>query len=104
MYHKKPYTDVDLRKHAYVIGMSAAALNFGDMDGNSTSGFSGTLELDACFQTRHDIVRRVWDLFETVPYYRMQPAEDLVSSGDRPMPRRPSPTRCDGSRRTAIAT
>jgi hypothetical protein len=80
-YHKEPYTVVDLRKNAYVIGMSAAALNFGDMDGNSSSGFSGTLELDARVQQRHDIVHRVWDFFETVPYYRMQPAQDFVSRG-----------------------
>ncbi len=81
MYHKETYTNADLRKNAYVIGMSAAALNFGDMDGNSSSGFSGTLELDARVQQRHDIVHRVWDFFETVPYYRMQPAQDLVSRG-----------------------
>ena len=80
-YHKEPYTVVDLRKNAYVIGMSAGALNFGDMDGNSSSGFSGTLELDARVQQRHDIVHRVWDFFETVPYYRMQPAQDFVSRG-----------------------
>ncbi len=81
MYHKEPYSDVDLRKNAYVISMSAAALNFGDMDGNSSSGFSGSLEMDTRIQRRHDIVRRVWDFFETVPYYRMQPAQDLVSRG-----------------------
>ena len=47
------YSDDELRKNAFTICMSAAALNFSDNGGptveeigNSSSGFSGTLELD----------------------------------------------------------
>ena len=36
--------------------MSAAALNFGDMNGDSSSGFSGTLNLADKIQSRHDII------------------------------------------------
>lgn len=39
-FRPEQYTDVDLRKNAYVIAMSGAALNFGDMNGDPSSGFS----------------------------------------------------------------
>lgn len=70
-----------IRKHAWVLNMSAAAINFGDMAGNSSSGFSGTLDLALKVQARHDIVKIVWDFFETVPFYEMSPRQDLVSAG-----------------------
>jgi hypothetical protein len=75
------YSDVDIRKHAYVINMSATALNFADMDGDSSSGFSGTLDLSRRVQSRHDIVKRVWDFFASLPFYEMSPRQDLVSTG-----------------------
>lgn len=75
------YTDDDLRKNAIVIHMSAAALVFADNDGDSSSGFSGSMELAERRQDRHDVIRRVWDFFETIPFYRMQPRQDLVDAG-----------------------
>ena len=82
------YNDVELRKNAFVIVMSAAALNFADNGGprpenigNSSSGFSGSLELEDRRQWRHDIVKEVWDLFEELPFYRMRPRQDLASAG-----------------------
>ena len=82
------YADTELRKNAFVIMMSAAALNFsdnggpnpGDM-GDSSSGFTGTMELPDRRQYRHDIIKKVWDFFETIPFYRMEPRQDLVSAG-----------------------
>lgn len=68
--------------------MSAVALNFIDNGGPepgavglSPSGFSGSLDLADCRQWRHDIVKDVWDFFETLPFYRMSPRQDLVSAG-----------------------
>jgi hypothetical protein len=82
------YTDDQLRKNAFVILMSGAALNFADNGGptisdigNSSSGFSGTLALADRRQWRHDILGAVWDWFETIPFYRMCPRQDLVSAG-----------------------
>lgn len=75
------YTDADIRKNAFVIMMSAAAINFADMDGNSSSGFSGTMDLTRRVQSRHAIIHKVWDFFETVPFYRMKPRQDLVDNG-----------------------
>lgn len=77
----RDYSDDELRKNAFVINMSATALNFADNHGNSSSGFSGTLELSDRDQERHDIVARVWDFFETIPFYRMSPCQDLVTNG-----------------------
>lgn len=75
------YSDDDLRKNAWVVMLSAAALNYGDMNGDSSSGFSGTLELADRVQVRHDIVTRVWDFFETLPFHRMAPHQELVDRG-----------------------
>jgi hypothetical protein len=82
------YSDDELRKNAYTLCMSAAALNFSDNGGprvedigNSSSGFSGTLELDDRRQWRHDIVKAVWDFFETVPFWTTRPRQDLVNAG-----------------------
>jgi hypothetical protein len=75
------YSDTDIRKNAWAINMAATAFCFGDMDGNSSSGFSGSMDLADRNQKRHDIVRRVWDFFETVPFCRMSPRQDLVDRG-----------------------
>jgi hypothetical protein len=80
MYHPD-HTPETVRKSAYIMIMAAAAINFADMDGDSSSGFSGTLDVDDRVQWRHDVVQSVWDFFETVPLHRMRPRQDLVSSG-----------------------
>ena len=79
-YHPK-YTYDDLRKNAYVLMMSAAAINFADMNGNSSSGFSGTMDMARKDRKCHDIVGKVWDFFETIPFWRLGPAQNLVDSG-----------------------
>lgn len=80
VYHPK-YTDDDLRKNAYIIQMSATVLVYGDFNGVSSTGFSGTMELSDRVQKRHEIADAVWDFFETLPYFKMQPRQDLVSNG-----------------------
>ena len=80
VYHPK-YTYDDLRKNAIVLHMSATAFVYGDFDGISSTGFSGTMEMSDCVQSRHDVAIKVWDFFETLPYYNMQPRQDLVSAG-----------------------
>jgi len=79
-YHKIR-SNVEIRKKAFVIMMSAAAINFGDMNGNSSSGFSGSMELSERKQINHDIVKKVWDFFETIPFYRMSPNQEIVDNG-----------------------
>jgi hypothetical protein len=74
-------SDDELRKNAYVIHMSAAAINFADNRGDSSSGFSGSLNLADRAQARHDIVKKVWDFFETIQFYRLSPRQGLVTNG-----------------------
>lgn len=81
------YSDKELRQNAYVILMSAGTLNFADNGGpdaaagDSSSGFSGSLDLADRRQWRHDIVKMVWDFFETIPFYRLRPAPHAASTG-----------------------
>ncbi len=75
------YTLEDVRKNALVILLAGGAINFGDMDGNSSSGFSGTIDFSKKVQERHDAIHALWDLFESFPWYEMKPRPDLVSSG-----------------------
>ena len=78
---QRDFTDDELRKNAYVILMSAAVFNFADNRGDSSSGFTGSLNLAERAQPRHDIVKRVWDFFEAIPFYRLGPHQDLVENG-----------------------
>ena len=39
------------------------------------------MDLAECRQPRHDIIKRVWDTFETLPYGRMKPGQHLVDRG-----------------------
>ncbi len=70
-----------VRKNAYGILMSAAALNYADMDGSSSSGVSGSLELADRHQRWHDIAKQARDVFETFPFCRMRLGQDVVSNG-----------------------
>lgn len=70
-----------IRKHTWVHNMSAVALNFGDQNGTNSSGFSGSMDPFDAIQSRHDVVKKVWDFFETIPFYRMNPCQDLVTDG-----------------------
>ena len=75
------YSDTDIRKNGFVLMLCAAGLSFGDMNGNSSSGFSGSMDFADKIQSRHDIIRKVWDFFETEPFWQMTPRPDLVSTG-----------------------
>jgi len=79
MYHSCPCTDPEeIRKKAFLLLFAGAAINFADMDGNSTSGFSGSLEPEQINQERHDAIRNAWDWFESIPYYRMKPKKRMA--------------------------
>jgi len=75
------YSDDDLRKNALVLSFCGAAIVFGDMQGDSSSGFTGSLDLADRRQSRHDVLRQAWDAFETLPWWRMRPRPDLVDRG-----------------------
>lgn len=75
------FTLDEIRAKAWVLNLSAVAINFGDMEGDSSSGFSGCLDLSMRHQDWHDTVKAVWDFMESIPFYRMRPAQDVVSNG-----------------------
>lgn len=88
MHGHPDYSDEQLRRNALVILMSAGVINFSDnggpdpaVRGDSSSGFSGSLHLADRRQWRHDIVKQAWDIFESLPFYAMKPAQQLVSRG-----------------------
>ncbi len=80
IYHPQ-YTLDDIRKNAFVMMISGATINFADMDGNSSSGFSGSMDLAEKIQARHDAIKKVWDFFEGIPFWQMKPHQDLVDTG-----------------------
>ena len=45
------------------------------------ASFSGSLDLGERNQQVHDVIKRVWDFFGTMPFYEMNPRQDLVDKG-----------------------
>lgn len=82
------YSDEQLRKNAFVLHFSGAFFCFIDnggpdpaMLGDSSSGFSGSLNLADRRQWRHDIVAGVWNLLQSFPVERMHPCPQAVENG-----------------------
>lgn len=75
---QRDYSDDDLRKNTLVIHFSAAALVFADNSGDSSSGFTGSLDPKDARQERHDAVKRAWDLCAALPFGHLKPRPDLV--------------------------
>ena len=70
------------RKSAYVMLMSGVTVDIADLGDGASSGFNATLDLEQKVQMRHDVVEKVWDFLEQVPYWwRMDPHPDLVDNG-----------------------
>jgi hypothetical protein len=78
---KRDYSDDDLRKNTFVIHFSAAAVVFADNDGDSSSGFTGSLDPNEARTSRHDAVKRAWDLCAALPFGHLEPRLDLVRGG-----------------------
>ncbi|MDO8542907.1 MAG: DUF5060 domain-containing protein [Opitutaceae bacterium] len=76
--NQRDYSDDELRKNTFVIHFSAAALVFADNNGDSSTGFSGTLDSKDCRQDRHDVIKRAWDVCATLPFGRLRPRHDLL--------------------------
>lgn len=71
----------DIRQNAVVIIMSGAMINYADMNGNSSSGFSGTLDFEQMHPEIHKVIHHVWNFFESIPFYQLKPHQDLVNNG-----------------------
>lgn len=79
--YQPKYTDEQVRKNAFTILMAGAALNFGDNAGTSSTGFTGTLNLSERHQEQHEIIKKVWDFFESFPFYELIPGQNICDNG-----------------------
>ena len=70
-----------IRKKAFTLLFAGATINFADMDGISSSGFSGSLDLEDRHQEWHDAIKGVWDWLDSLPFYRLKPRRDLARNG-----------------------
>lgn len=75
------YTLEDIRKNTIVATMAGAMINFADMNGDSSSGFSGSLNPDDANIEIHLIFHKTLDFFESLEYYRMKPYNEITDNG-----------------------
>lgn len=80
VYHPA-YTNARIRKNTFTILFSGSILNFADNNGDSSTGFSGTMDLKDVNQEKHDIVSAVHNWFATIPFNQMTTRQDLVKQG-----------------------
>lgn len=80
IWHPK-YSSDQIRKNTYTILFSGSILNFADNNGNSSTGFSGTMNLQLVNQPKHDIVRKVSDWFESIPFHQLTVRQDIIRQG-----------------------
>jgi len=80
VYHPD-YTMDQLRKNAYTVLFSGSILNFADNNGLSSTGFSGSCNIQEATRENHIILKGVWDWFETIPFHTMVSRQDLVKQG-----------------------
>ena len=74
-------TPDQVRRKALVMLFAAATINFADMDGDSSSGFSGTLDLAHCHPPMHAAIKSAWDFFSRLPFGRLKPTWDVAKRG-----------------------
>lgn len=79
--HHPLYSNDDIRKNIIIAIMSAAMINFADMNGNSSSGFSGNLNPDSANKTIHQIFHQTLDFFEKHEFQRFRPNNDVIENG-----------------------
>jgi hypothetical protein len=75
------YTREDLRKNAWVILFSGANFCFADNRGNSSTGFSGSLDPAEADRDAHRLISEVWDHFATLPFGALSPDHQVGGEG-----------------------
>lgn len=69
-----PLTPDEVRRKALVLLFGGVgAINFADMDGDSSTGYSGTLDPAQRRPEHHVAIRAAWDFFETIPFGPLRP-------------------------------
>ena len=79
--HHPDYTKEEIRRNMLSILFSGTVLCYADMEGSSSSGFSGSMDLNEVVPWKHELAREIWDWFETIPFHQMTTRQELVNSG-----------------------
>ncbi|MDI1249840.1 MAG: DUF5060 domain-containing protein [Lacunisphaera sp.] len=74
-------TPDQVRRKALVMLFAASNINFADMDGDSSSGYSGTLDPADRHPAMHAAAKSAWDFFATIPFGRLRPVWDTAKRG-----------------------
>jgi hypothetical protein len=72
------YSIDDIRRNGFSILLSGGTINFADCMGNSSSGFTGSLDPADAEEGRHAAVGAVWDLFAQFPFHLLRPSPELA--------------------------
>jgi len=70
-----------VRRKALVLLFAASSINFADMDGDSSTGYSGTMNPAQRHPEMHAAIKSAWDFFAKVPFGRLRPTWDVVKNG-----------------------
>ncbi|MBC8102625.1 MAG: DUF5060 domain-containing protein [Cytophagales bacterium] len=74
-------TPDQVRRKALVLLFAAATINFADMNGDSSSGYSGTLDPAERHPEMHRAAKSAWDFFAKIPFGRLRPTWDVAKKG-----------------------
>ena len=70
-----------VRRKALVMLFAASSINFADMNGDSSTGYSGTMDPAQRHPEMHAAIKSAWDFFARIPFGRLQPTWDVVKPG-----------------------
>ncbi len=74
-------TPDQVRRKALVMLFAAATVGFADMNGDSSTGYSGTLDPAQRKPAMHAAAKTAWDFFARAPFGRMKPTWDIARPG-----------------------
>jgi len=74
-------TPDQVRRKALVMLFAASHINFADMNGDSSTGYSGTLDPTDRHPEMHAAAKSAWDFFAKIPFGRLHPTWDVARRG-----------------------
>ena len=85
-FDNQAYSETHLRKKTFVMIMSGASVNFAQTDGDSSSGFAGSMDPSQVIPSLHEAVNDTWDFFDpdlpgALPFWEMVDRQDLTNRG-----------------------
>lgn len=74
-------TPEQVRRKALVMLFAGSSINFADMAGDSSTGYSGTMNPDQRHPEMHAAIKSAWDFFAKIPFGRFRPTWDVAKKG-----------------------